>query len=82
MLSLLDDSKPQKYIPAGFFIHFDPMYHKGQAAIDKHLEYFRYTGMDFVKIQYEKDFRKRGLPDVSAAFHGRDGSERDNRYRK
>jgi len=56
VLSLLDASKPQKYIPAGFFIHFDPMYHKGQAAIDKHLEYFRYTGMDFVKIQYENVF--------------------------
>lgn len=41
------------YIPAAFFLHFDPIYHKGQAAVDKHIEYFRYTGMDFMKIQYE-----------------------------
>jgi len=44
------------YIPAGFFIHFDESCHRGQAAIDKHLEYFNYTGMDFVKIQYENTF--------------------------
>ena len=35
-------------------MHFAPQYHQGQAAIDKHLEFFRYTGMDFVKIQYEQ----------------------------
>jgi uroporphyrinogen decarboxylase len=53
VLSVLDDSKPQDYIPAAFFLHFDPQYHRGQAAVDKHLEFFRYTGMDFVKIQFE-----------------------------
>lgn len=41
------------YTPAAFFLHFDPAFHRGQPAIDKHLEYFRYTGMDFVKIQFE-----------------------------
>jgi uroporphyrinogen decarboxylase len=46
-------SRPD-YVPAAFFMHFDPAYHQGQAAIDKHLEFFRYTGMDFVKIQYEQ----------------------------
>ena len=56
ILSFLDQSQPQTAIPAGFFIHFDPAYHRGQAAVDKHLEYFRYTGMDFVKIQYEDVF--------------------------
>jgi len=59
VLSLLDESKKQIYIPAGFFIHFDKIFHRGQAAIDKHLEYFRYTKMDFVKIQYENVFPKR-----------------------
>lgn len=44
------------YTPAAFFLHFDPAYQRGQAAITKHLEYFRYTGMDFLKIQYEKVF--------------------------
>jgi uroporphyrinogen decarboxylase len=56
VLSILDESKPQEYIPAGFFIHFGAAYHKGPAAIDKHLEFFRHTGMDFVKIQYENVF--------------------------
>ena len=56
VLSILDKNTKQDYIPAGFFIHFDKIYHRGQAAVDKHLEYFRYTGMDFVKIQYENPF--------------------------
>ena len=53
ILSLLDENTPQEYIPAAFFLHFDPEFHFGQAAVDKHLEYFTYTGMDLVKIQYE-----------------------------
>lgn len=59
VLSLLDDSTETPYVPAGFFIHFDEKYHRSQAAIDKHLEYFRYTDMDFVKIQYETRFPVR-----------------------
>ena len=54
MLSLADDSAEQDYVPAAFFLHFDPQFHRGQAAVDKHLEFFRHTGMDFVKIQYEQ----------------------------
>ncbi len=27
VLNLLDSDKKQTYIPAGFFIHFDPSYH-------------------------------------------------------
>ena len=53
ILSLLDSDQTPEYVPAAFFLHFDPAYHRGRAAIDKHLEFFRYTGMDFVKIQYE-----------------------------
>ena len=56
VLSLLDKDKKQEVIPAAFFLHFDEVYHRGQAAIDQHLEFFRYTGMDFVKIQYENVF--------------------------
>jgi uroporphyrinogen decarboxylase len=59
VLSILDDGGTQDGTPAGFFIHFDPEYHRGQAAIDKHLEFFRYTGMDFVKIQFEHPFPVR-----------------------
>ena len=56
VLQVLDGNKPQATIPAAFFLHFDPQFHHGQAAIDKHLEYFRFTDMDFVKIQYETVF--------------------------
>src|ERR1043165_5878038 len=56
MLSLIQDEASPEYIPAAFFLHFDNAYYQGQAAIDKHLEFFRATGMDFVKIQYEQGF--------------------------
>jgi uroporphyrinogen decarboxylase len=56
MLSLIQDAASPDYIPAAFFLHFDSAYHQGQAAIEKHLEFFRSTGMDFVKIQYEQPF--------------------------
>ncbi|MFO7170911.1 MAG: uroporphyrinogen decarboxylase family protein [Chloroflexota bacterium] len=54
VLSLVQDSNAPDYVPAAFFMHFDSAYHRGQAAIDKHLEFFRATDMDFVKIQYEQ----------------------------
>jgi uroporphyrinogen decarboxylase len=56
LLSLIRDTASPEYIPAAFFLHFDTAYHQGHAAIDKHLEFFRSTGMDFVKIQYEHPF--------------------------
>jgi uroporphyrinogen decarboxylase len=62
VLALLDPDKPQTYTPAAFFLHFDPSCHFGQAAVDKHLEFFRTTGMDLVKIQYERSFPP--LPDI------------------
>ncbi|MDP6040457.1 MAG: uroporphyrinogen decarboxylase family protein [Candidatus Latescibacteria bacterium] len=59
VLHLLEDDIEQDYVPAGFFIHFDKTCHHGQAAIDKHLEFYQHTGMDFVKIQYETPFPPR-----------------------
>ncbi len=56
VLSLLEKDKATGPVPAAFFLHFDPSFRRGQPAIDKHLEYFRYTGMDFVKIQYEHPY--------------------------
>ncbi|MCX6358364.1 MAG: hypothetical protein NT029_01030 [Armatimonadetes bacterium] len=56
VLSILDGSAPQGPVPAAFFSHFDPSCHFGQAGVDKHLEFVRATGMDFVKIQYERKF--------------------------
>jgi uroporphyrinogen decarboxylase len=54
ILNLINSTTPPDYVPAAFFMHFDHAYHQGQPAIDKHLEFFRYTGMDFIKIQYEQ----------------------------
>jgi uroporphyrinogen decarboxylase len=59
MLSLLENGGRWDYVPAGFFIHFDKAFHRGRGAIDKHLEFFRRTDMDFVKIQYENNFPPR-----------------------
>lgn len=56
IFSLLDPSVKPETVPAAFFLHFDPTYHSGRLAVDKHLEYFHYTGMDFVKIQFELPF--------------------------
>jgi uroporphyrinogen decarboxylase len=56
VLSLLDERQTLPYVPAAFFLHFPSEFHQGQAAVDKHLEYYRSTGMDFVKIQYERTF--------------------------
>jgi uroporphyrinogen decarboxylase len=56
MLSLIHNAALADYTPAAFFLHFDSAYHQGQAAVDKHLEFFRVTDMDFVKIQYEQPF--------------------------
>jgi len=54
VLNLVHGETPPDPIPAAFFMHFDGAHHQGQAAIDKHLEFFRFTGMDFVKIQCEE----------------------------
>ena len=55
LLSLKSGPGPG-YVPAAFFLHFDEREHFGKPAVEKHLEYFRFTGMDFVKVQYERTF--------------------------
>jgi len=77
MLSLLDSQSSPPYVPAAFFLHFPTAFHVGQAAVNKHLEYFHYTDMDFVKIQYEKPFPpipsiRRPEDWVSMPRYGRD----------
>ncbi len=56
ILNLLDSNAKPEMIPAAFFLHFDSAHHTGQAAVDKHLEYFNYTDMDLIKIQLELPF--------------------------
>ncbi len=62
VLSLLDNNKRQKHVPAAFFIHFDKTYRSGRPAVEKHLEFFHYTGMDLIKIQYETEFPR--VPEI------------------
>jgi uroporphyrinogen decarboxylase len=57
--SIIDPNARPAGIAAAFFLHFDPAYHLGQPAVEKHLEYFRHTGMDFVKIQFELPFPRQ-----------------------
>src|SRR6266516_2121413 len=54
ILGLVHSQTPPASVPAAFFMHFERAFHQGQAAIDKHLAFFRATGMDLVKIQYEQ----------------------------
>ena len=51
MLEVLHMEAKPGYIPAGFFMHFGVT---GDAAVKAHLDHFRGTGMDFVKIQMDE----------------------------
>ena len=69
VLSLIEPGSSLEYIPAAFFLHFDPAFHRGEAAVLKHLEFFRRTDMDFVKIRYEHAFPR--IPPSRAPKIGR-----------
>ncbi|MBY0507246.1 MAG: hypothetical protein K2X03_25245 [Bryobacteraceae bacterium] len=47
------------YTPAAFFLHFGPDYKTGTAAARRHLEFFRQTDMDFVKVQFEQTYERQ-----------------------
>jgi uroporphyrinogen decarboxylase len=49
------------YTPAAFFLHFAKEYKDGVAAARKHMEYFRATDMDFVKIQFEQTYERQAF---------------------
>jgi uroporphyrinogen decarboxylase len=67
MLGIAENRGAPGYVPAAFFLHFDPAFHRGQAAVDRHVEYFNATGMDFVKIQYEHPFPR--MPQIRKPEH-------------
>jgi uroporphyrinogen decarboxylase len=56
ILNLVLNGKSPGYVPAAFFLHFPEEFKEGQASADKHMEFFKHTGMDFLKIQYEQGF--------------------------
>lgn len=56
VLNLIAGTGKQDYIPSGYFVHFGKGYQWGDAAVERHLEYFKAIDMDFIKIQYEALF--------------------------
>jgi uroporphyrinogen decarboxylase len=59
MLQWLAGKTDPNYTPAAFFLHFGPKYKVGSAAAQRHLEFFRQTDMDFVKIQFEQTYERQ-----------------------
>lgn len=50
MQDFMDPNAKSTHIPAGFFMHFNK---KGDEAVKAHLDYYRATKMDFVKVQFD-----------------------------
>lgn len=61
MLQWLAGKTDPEYTPAAFFLHFGPQYKNGVAAAKRHLEFFRQTDMDFVKIQFEQTYERQSF---------------------
>lgn len=59
MLQWLAGKTQPGYTPAGFFLHFAPEDRNGLPAARRHLEFFRATDMDFVKIQFEQTYQQQ-----------------------
>ena len=66
MLRWLDGKTDANYTPAAFFLHFGPDYKNGSAAAKRHMEFFRQTDMDFVKIQFEQLYERQEFLKVPA----------------
>jgi uroporphyrinogen decarboxylase len=59
MLGWLAGQTTANYTPAAFFLHFGNDYKSGSAAAKRHLEFFHYTEMDFLKIQFEQTYSRQ-----------------------
>ena len=49
--------QPVDRVPVGLWLHFPPAQAHGQAAVDAHLDYYRATGLDFIKVMNEHPFQ-------------------------
>ncbi len=56
MLRLREGPWGGEGVPAAFFMHFGPEFHRGDVAVRRHEEFFRFTGMDLAKVQLELPF--------------------------
>ncbi|MDZ4799821.1 MAG: uroporphyrinogen decarboxylase family protein [Bryobacteraceae bacterium] len=59
MLAWLAGQGAPNYTPAAFFLHFGNDYKAGSAAARRHLEFYRHTDMDFLKIQFEQTYSRQ-----------------------
>lgn len=59
MLQWLAGRPDPTYTPAAFFLHFGDAFKAGSPATRRHLEFFRQTDMDFVKIQFEQTYTRQ-----------------------
>lgn len=59
MLQWLAGKTDPHYTPSAYFLHFGNDYKAGSAAARRHMEFFRQTGMDFVKVQFEQTYERQ-----------------------
>ena len=48
--------EPVDRVPAGFWFHFAPEYRGGEAMARRHLEYYRATDLDIMKVMNDTGF--------------------------
>ena len=53
LLRVLDQSRPNEYVPAAFFLHFKDKL--GSKSVQNHRDFYLATHMDFVKVFFELD---------------------------
>lgn len=63
VLALAETGKPGRFTPAAFFLHFPAEFHTGRPAIQRHIEYFRASGNDILKVQYEHPYPSHPITD-------------------
>lgn len=51
LLTVLDQSRPNDYVPVFFNIHFDAK--QGYKAVQSHIDWYKQTHVDFVNVKYE-----------------------------
>lgn len=61
MMQWLSGKTEPGYTPAAFFLHFGDPYKAGSAAAQRHLEFYRQTDMDFLKIQFEQTYERQAF---------------------
>jgi uroporphyrinogen decarboxylase len=47
---------PVDQVPAGFWFHFEPDYHGGAAMAERHIAYYRETGLDLLKVMNDSGY--------------------------